>query len=66
MAIRIPEYLIEAYMGRFECSRKDAIDKIERDLPRDHLETYLEWQGIIGYNQILYTLANGSWYNNRD
>lgn len=58
----IPEYLIEAYMGVHNISRGVAKDRIELDIPQTHLETYLQWQGIIGYTANIQELALGTWY----
>lgn len=39
--------------------RPHAIDAIQKETPREHLEKYLEWNGIIGYTSAIYAIATG-------
>jgi len=72
----IPNYLIEAYKGYYENNFEHGIggvpdltwvrEKIANDLPKEHLRVYLEWNGILGWTEQIYNVANGNWYLNTE
>lgn len=61
--------LIEAYMGYYEnewhadtpedVRREGVIKTIIDSTPKQRLEVYLEWNGILGYTNRIYELATG-------
>lgn len=64
--------LIEAYKGYYENewhptedpqNQKDydvyVRNRIEADSPKERLEVYLEWNGILGYTNRIFELATG-------
>lgn len=64
------EDLIEAYKGYYEDNwdtkrtageptRGWCIDKIKADTPRERLEVYCHWNGIIGFSSRLFEIATG-------
>lgn len=54
------ESLIEAYMGNREITREKAIEEIGKDSLRTRLDTYLDWNGIIGFTgQIMLIVEAG-------
>lgn len=72
--IKISNDLIEAYEGYYEDemaadltspmeepedARNWAINKIISHTPKERLEIYLEWNGIIGYADRTYQIATG-------
>lgn len=56
----IPNYLIEAYEGYYEekaTGPEWIIDKINSDDPNERLRIYCVWNGILGYDNILFDIA---------
>lgn len=54
------EALISAYIGYYDFDRDEAIEKIKSDSQRDRLETYLEWEGIIGYTDTIMRIVTST------
>lgn len=51
----------DLYREQFE--KEWATEKIRNDLPKEHLRVYLAWNGIIGYDEQIFNIANGFWFN---
>lgn len=51
--------LVEAYKGTHEVDHEAAVQLINNDTPRKHLETYLEWEGIFGYTENIIQILLG-------
>lgn len=59
----IPSYLIEAYKGFYDMVLDEAIEQISKDTPKEHLHVYLTWNGILGWDEQIFNVANGMWFN---
>lgn len=55
--LKPPHTLIEAYMGKHECDEPTAITKIEEDTSYDRLDTWCEWNGILGFTHLIEIVA---------
>lgn len=60
------EDMMEEFEGRTpsaqeaeEWTRSDAIRRIINHTPKERLERYLEWNGIIGYSNRVYDISIG-------
>lgn len=63
--------LIEAYKGYYEDELEQVvpwtdaavnswvIDKIRSHTPKERLEVYLEWNGILGYSSRIWEITQG-------
>lgn len=57
--------LIEAYKGYYaehedpNSTEQDVIKHIQSHTPKERLEVYLEWNGIIGYTGRIFEIATG-------
>lgn len=65
--MNIPHYLIEAYKGYHDdelpgCEGR-MIALIQQDPPKRRLKIYLEWEGILGYTDIVFDLATTEKYD---
>lgn len=72
--VKIFRPLEEAYLGYYEDemaadltvpmeepehAKAWVLNKISLDTPKERLRVYLEWNGILGYSEVIYAVATG-------
>lgn len=63
----IPRYLIDAYMGYYEdilvnVTEPNIIELIQAHDPKQRLAVYLQWNGIIGWTDSIWSVAHTETY----